>query len=526
MGFSTSWGFLGLMIPFSGALEIDLSSQAGVAWTVSNCDRSINVPGSVPGVVHTDLMSAGIIKENPYFRYNELEQSWVSKETCWRYEASLDVSQFTAGEDLFLHVTGLDTVSTLYLNQQQVAQTSNSFRTYNLPLPWTSLSSAAGASNLLSIEIASPIDYPKQQAAAYPYAVPATENYNVWAEPSSRNFMRKAGSDFGWDWGPAFAPSGLTGQVSLFQPASHIGKLESLVMLQAVTIAEEGTRGAAVVTPRLRVVGVSTTPTAAAVTVKINNETLLSETVALELSENSPGKYVVLELSEIHLSDVELWFPRGYGKPSLYTVDIEYCPASSFSSSSSAECQTLSKRVGFRTVQLVQEALDTTEETTAAGSGGGGGSAAGGGGGGDAAFAARSQAPPSTARAHPSLSLVNPPPASFFLKVNNIPVFAKGANFIPIDVFTSRVTHSDRKYVLEAAAAAHMNMVRVWGGGIYQTDDFYERADEMGMLVGGGDAGLRSLPPRRLLPGQCLRRGGGSALAPVLAPLHCGAGRK
>ena len=67
-----------------------MSSDAGVSWTVTNCDRSILVPGTVPGVVHTDLLNAGILKEDPYYRFNELEQSWVSKEKCWRYEANLE----------------------------------------------------------------------------------------------------------------------------------------------------------------------------------------------------------------------------------------------------------------------------------------------------------------------------------------------------------------------------------------------------------------------------------------------------
>lgn len=190
-------GLLGIVVTFGTALDVDLSSKS-VSWTITNCDRSISIPGSVPGVVHTDLISAGIIKEDPYYRFNELEQSWVSKETCWRYEAEIDVGQFIHDEDIFLHLTGLDTVATLFINNQEVGQTNNAFRTYNLRLPWTSLFTSTGASNVLGVEIASPVDYPKLQAAAYPYSVPATQNYNVWTEPSSRNFMRKAGSDFGW----------------------------------------------------------------------------------------------------------------------------------------------------------------------------------------------------------------------------------------------------------------------------------------------------------------------------------------
>lgn len=54
-----------------------------------------------------------------------------------------------------------------------------------------------------------------RQAAAYPYDVPATRNFNVWAESSHRSFIRKAGSDFGWDWGPAFITCGITGSAYL-----------------------------------------------------------------------------------------------------------------------------------------------------------------------------------------------------------------------------------------------------------------------------------------------------------------------
>lgn len=48
-----------------------------------------------------------------------------------------------------------------------------------------------------------------------PYFVPATQNFNTWAEPTHRSFIRKAGSDFGWDWGPAFATTGIAGSVYL-----------------------------------------------------------------------------------------------------------------------------------------------------------------------------------------------------------------------------------------------------------------------------------------------------------------------
>lgn len=73
--------------------------------------------------------------------------------------------------------------------------------------------------------------------------------------------------------------------------------------------------------------------------------------------------------------------------------------------------------------------------------------------------------------------------SSFHFVVNGIPVFAKGANSIPFDMFQPRVTRAQLRRVLESARDANMNMVRSWGGGYYESDDFFELADELGLLI-------------------------------------------
>ncbi|HZL20479.1 MAG TPA: glycoside hydrolase family 2 protein [Polyangia bacterium] len=72
---------------------------------------------------------------------------------------------------------------------------------------------------------------------------------------------------------------------------------------------------------------------------------------------------------------------------------------------------------------------------------------------------------------------------SFTIEVNGAPVFMKGANWIPADSFVTRMTDDRYRHLLQSAADAHMNMIRVWGGGIYEDDRFYEIADELGLLV-------------------------------------------
>jgi beta-mannosidase len=72
---------------------------------------------------------------------------------------------------------------------------------------------------------------------------------------------------------------------------------------------------------------------------------------------------------------------------------------------------------------------------------------------------------------------------SFELVVNGIPVFAKGADVIPFDSFPNRVTTADYRRILESARDANMNTIRHWGGGYYETEEFYSICDELGLMV-------------------------------------------
>ena len=72
---------------------------------------------------------------------------------------------------------------------------------------------------------------------------------------------------------------------------------------------------------------------------------------------------------------------------------------------------------------------------------------------------------------------------SFEFIVNGIPVFAKGADVIPFDSFPNRVTTANYRRILESARDANMNMIRHWGGGYYETDEFYQICDELGIMV-------------------------------------------
>ncbi len=76
------------------------------------------------------------------------------------------------------------------------------------------------------------------------------------------------------------------------------------------------------------------------------------------------------------------------------------------------------------------------------------------------------------------------PGASFFRFVlNGVPIFAKGANWVPASSFVGAIPDAAYRDLLERAVGANMNMIRVWGGGIYEHDIFYAECDRLGLLV-------------------------------------------
>lgn len=130
---------------------------------------------------------------------------------------------------------------------------------------------------------------------------------------------------------------------------------------------------------------------------------------------------------DLELANVQRWWPRGHGDQPLYDLAVEIADEDG----RSLDDHTM--RIGFRTVEV----RSTPDE---------------GGTG-------------------------------FGILVNGRPIFAKGVNWIPDDAFPHRDTRERYADRLDQAASAGVNLVRVWGGGIYESDDFYAECDERGLLV-------------------------------------------
>ncbi|AZA82909.1 beta-mannosidase [Chryseobacterium lactis] len=126
------------------------------------------------------------------------------------------------------------------------------------------------------------------------------------------------------------------------------------------------------------------------------------------------------------IENPKLWQPNGWGEAHLYDIKVSLQKTGTILSSEAL-------KFGARTVELVQEKDQKGK--------------------------------------------------SFYFKVNGNPLYIKGTNWIPADSFSPRITKEKYQKLIKDSKEAHMNMIRIWGGGIYEDDEFYKACDENGILV-------------------------------------------
>jgi len=182
--------------------------------------------------------------------------------------------------------------------------------------------------------------------------------------------------------------------------------------------------------------GAITTTDSVNLTVHVSLDVLEEQKLAIEISNQNTNETYTENISVVPgkstynipltLQDPKFWYPHNLGDPYLYSYVVRLKKGKTIIDS-------ISKKVGLRTVELVTE-KDSIGE-------------------------------------------------GFYFKVNGKSVYMKGANYIPQNIFLPEVTLEDREQLLNDVVDANMNMLRVWGGGVYEDDAFYELCDEKGILV-------------------------------------------
>ncbi|HEU5086712.1 MAG TPA: glycoside hydrolase family 2 protein, partial [Roseiflexaceae bacterium] len=246
----------------------------------------------------------------------------------------------------------------------------------------------------------------------------------VWNGEPSRVYVRKAQYHYGWDWGPTLLTAGIWRPIRLEAYDARIADvhcpIEVAADLQSATLPV-----------RVEIVD------ADAVVLPLGAQHA-GHLPLVSLALHGPDKQVVAAATVSasdgvaeHTFQIEhpaLWWPRGYGDQPLYELHV------SLERAQIQEVET-EVRLGIRRLELIQEPIEGEAGT------------------------------------------------SFYFRVNNTPIFCGGANWIPADSFTTRISADRYRALLQQAADAHMNMVRIWGGGIYEDEAFYDACDELGLLV-------------------------------------------
>ena len=348
----------------------------------------------VPGCIHTDLLRHKLIPD-PFWGANERELQWIENRD-WVYATHFSVSAAMLNEEhIDLVAEGLDTVTTIVLNGQEVARTENMFIGYRFPIKPL----LRAGRNELTIHFTSPLTYIK---AHWP-----DDHFAEWNDPvGGASLIRKEQCSFGWDWGARFATSGIWKSIGL--EAWSNNRIESVRVEQtheknSVTITAQ---------PQLALKQRGRPRPA-----RDQFRTLIS----------LDGKIVAEAAGlEVTVAKPQLWWPNNMGAQPLYNIEVELL-------SDGQAIDRWKKEIGLRTIELDRHPDQWGE--------------------------------------------------SFQFVVNGVPFFAKGANWIPAHCFVTEVGRDMYDGLLDSAVQANYNMLRVWGGGIYEMDDFYELCDRKGLLV-------------------------------------------
>ena len=274
--------------------------------------------------------------------------------------------------------------------------------------------------NSISIRFFSPLKF----IDGYEYGEGRTVQYVPCGCMRGNHLLRKAHSMFGWDWGPQLPDMGIFRDIYL----ESRGRVR-LGQIYIKQIHENGT-------VKLNVKAEC-----------YNSKEDMSLSVSLSAPENSgntaensiiAAKSIesipvcrkddrISAETELEVSDPKLWWPAGYGAQSLYRVTVRLCDRSG------RLLDEIQKTIGMRTLTVIREKDEWGRE--------------------------------------------------FAFQVNGVKIFAMGGNYIPEDCVYSRITEERQEYLVKSMVRANFNCVRVWGGGYYPADHFYDLCDRYGLIV-------------------------------------------
>ncbi len=377
----------------------------------------------VPGTVRTALLDAGEIPD-PYFGYDNEKSLWVEQKEWWFFK-KFSVPEDLKGKFVDLVFEGTSFQGECWLNGKRVGGLKGMLNPREFDVSGLL---NYGQDNEIAVRLeATPDAWSKTMEDGLTWRAPRDQLYSI------------AQCMYGWDWGPHGIAIGLWQPVKL--RISGLLRINNPYIRSKIPSADR-----AICNIQIDVQNLAEKPTDAQVTGIITEKNSNWKAGEFEGSVKlSPGEIRTLTF-EVNIKDPKLWWPNGMGEQNLYVLDATI-------SQNNTKSDYISTQFGIRELKLVEnenigEFLKTMGQDV-----------------GDA---------------HHLGNIVGSYPWTF--EINGKKMFAKGGNWIPDDQLL-RLGHDRYDWLLKLFKDAHFNLLRVWGGGLYETNDFYELCDEYGILA-------------------------------------------
>jgi beta-mannosidase len=371
------------------------------------------------------LFKANVIGD-PYYGLNDFNLRWIAWAN-WTYSTTISANKKVFSSWLLFN--GLDTFADIELCGKHIASTCNQFRQYYFDV--SQVVQTCEEQLTLSINFGSAAEIAKR-IAELPNQETWPDGVEGIFEFSHRQFVRKEQNDFGWDWGPAFVPSGVWQPAFLVQlEDKEIYVRNTLIDIyrkDQLPLLPPNQENPWIVNASIDAVG-HIWPNSA-MTYELyspGGSKLIQNGQLINITQNA---HTITGSTVVSAKNVELWWPVGLGPQTLYSLRVNVTDGTG------KVLASVTKRVGFRTIILNQEPIRPDQR--------------------DKGIA---------------------PGSNWHFEINGHEFYAKGSNLIPPDAFWTRVTERKMRRLFNSVVSGNQNMLRVWSSGAYLPDYMYDIAD-------------------------------------------------
>lgn len=381
-------------------------------------------PVTVPGSVLSALIDAEAI-EDPFDRDNEYrirELFWNDYEFVRSFSVTAEQLAYEKAE-LVCH--GLDTLAEIFINGTSIAQTSDMHRTYRFLVGGL----LHEGENEIRIVFSSTLRYIENYRPAKDKEITVIPSGGMRGD----QYLRKAHSMFGWDWGAQLPDAGIWRDIELiFYGEARIADVRIRQRHEDGRVVLNVETGLEVLEQKNYKVSLTLAPS------YYNGQKLpMTEVLAKTAIVMAGSTRLTMELA---VENPRLWWPNGIGDQNLYNLHVSLKPAGAAAGGAAALQITKTEPIDERDYTIGLRTLTVSQDEDEWGS-------------------------------------------EFCFLVNGVKLFSKGANYIPEDCVYSRITEKRIDMLLTSAKRANYNTIRVWGGGYYPSDTFYELCDRYGLIV-------------------------------------------